>query len=77
VRLIDRVVESQAGGDLLIGRHSEARRSPRADQYGYVPDGNVKAIQQFLYISIEVEVDVCRTGVRLRVRNSLIRRVSV
>ena len=57
VRLIDRVVEAEAVGDLLIGRvpkHDVAA----ADQDRHVADGDVKAIEQLLHVGVAVEIDV-------------------
>ena len=63
VRLIDSVVETQAGGDLLI------RRVPQdgiaaADQHRHIRFTDMKTIEQLLCLAVMIEIDV---GVRMPV----------
>ena len=54
---VDRLVEAEAVGDLLIGRVPEHHLAA-TDQHGHVRDGDVEPIQQLLDAGIAVEVDV-------------------
>src|SRR4030095_8837966 len=57
VCLIDRVVEAETLGNLLIGGIPKDGIAA-ADQHGDVGDGNVKTIQQLLNVLVAVEIDV-------------------
>ena len=63
LRLVDRLVEAQAIGNLLVGRIPQ-HRFPAADQHRHVGGGDLKPIEQILNVGIVVEIDV---GVRMAV----------
>ena len=54
--MVDRVVEAEAFGDLLIGRVPEHHLAP-ADQQGHVGDGDLEVVQEVLHAGVPVEVD--------------------
>jgi hypothetical protein len=57
VRLVDRVVEPEAVGDLLVGRVPEHELAP-ADHHRHIRDRDVKAIQQHLDVGLAIEVEI-------------------
>ena len=54
--VIDRLVEAETVGDLLIGRVPQHHRAA-ADHHRHVVDGDLEPIQQLLDVGITVEVD--------------------
>ena len=55
--LVDRLIESEAIGDLLVCRISKNHLTT-ANHHGHIGAGDVKSVQQILNVRIPVEIDV-------------------
>ena len=59
MRPIDRIVEPEAVGDLLVARISQ-HRVAAADQHRHVGGAHMKAIEEILRVGVAIEVDVVK-----------------